>query len=68
MCRAFDTESARSGSATGFIVDKRREIIHTNRHVVKPGPMTAEAMFVNREVIPVYPIHRDPVNCEVSEL
>ncbi|MFS7973508.1 putative PDZ domain, peptidase S1C, peptidase S1, PA clan, PDZ superfamily [Helianthus anomalus] len=61
-CRAFDTESARSGSATGFVVDKRRGIILTNRHVVKPGPVTAEAMFVNREEIPVYPIYRDPVH------
>ncbi|KAL8231156.1 hypothetical protein R6Q57_000934 [Mikania cordata] len=61
-CRAFDTESAGSSYATGFVVDKRRGIILTNRHVVKPGPVTAEAMFVNREEIPVYPIYRDPVH------
>ncbi|KAI3726423.1 hypothetical protein L1987_66220 [Smallanthus sonchifolius] len=61
-CRAFDTESAGSGYATGFVVDKRRGIILTNRHVVKPGPVAAEAMFVNREEIPVYPIYRDPVH------
>ncbi|KAK1433205.1 hypothetical protein QVD17_10113 [Tagetes erecta] len=61
-CRAFDTESASSSSATGFVVDKRRGIILTNRHVVKPGPVTAEAMFVNREEIPVYPVYRDPVH------
>ena len=36
-CRAFDTESAGASYATGFIVDKRRGIILTNRHVVKPG-------------------------------
>ena len=36
-CRAFDTEPAGVGSATGFVVDKRRGIILTNRHVVKPG-------------------------------
>ena len=36
-CRAFDTESAGCSSATGFVVDKRRGIILTNRHVVKPG-------------------------------
>lgn len=36
-CRAFDTESAGVSSATGFVVDKRRGIILTNRHVVKPG-------------------------------
>ncbi|XP_070041822.1 protease Do-like 7 isoform X5 [Nicotiana tomentosiformis] len=61
-CRAFDTESAGVSSATGFVVDKRRGIILTNRHVVKPGPVMAEAMFVNREEIPVYPIYRDPVH------
>ncbi|GFS36906.1 DegP protease 7 [Actinidia rufa] len=59
-CRAFDTESAGASYATGFVVDKRRGIILTNRHVVKPGPVVAEAMFVNREEIPVYPIYRDP--------
>ena len=36
-CRAFDTKSAGVGYATGFVVDKRRGIILTNRHVVKPG-------------------------------
>ncbi|KAL2241442.1 protease Do-like 7 [Sesamum indicum] len=61
-CRAFDTESAGVSYATGFVVDKRRGIILTNRHVVKPGPVTAEALFVNREEIPVHPLYRDPVH------
>ncbi|XP_062107572.1 protease Do-like 7 isoform X2 [Humulus lupulus] len=61
-CRAFDTEAAGASYATGFVVDKRRGIILTNRHVVKSGPVVAEAMFVNREEIPVYPIYRDPVH------
>ncbi|XP_057971946.1 protease Do-like 7 [Malania oleifera] len=61
-CRAFDTEAAGASYATGFVIDKRRGIILTNRHVVKPGPVVAEAMFVNREEIPVYPIYRDPVH------
>lgn len=61
-CRAFDTEAAGASYATGFVVDKRRGIILTNRHVVKPGPVVAEAMFVNREEIPIYPIYRDPVH------
>ncbi|GKD66006.1 protease Do-like protein 7 [Tanacetum coccineum] len=59
--RAFDTQSAASSYATGFVVDKTRGIILTNRHVVKPGPVVAEAMFVNREEIPIYPVYRDPV-------
>ncbi|KAL3640391.1 Protease Do-like 7 [Castilleja foliolosa] len=61
-CRAFDTEAAGASYATGFVVDKSRGIILTNRHVVKPGPVVAEAMFVNREEVPVYPIYRDPVH------
>ncbi|XP_074284746.1 protease Do-like 7 [Silene latifolia] len=61
-CRAFDTESAGASYATGFVVDKRRGIILTNRHVVKSGPVVAEAMFLNREEIPVYPVYRDPVH------
>lgn len=61
-CRAFDTEAAGASYATGFVVDKRHGIILTNRHVVKPGPVVAEAMFVNREEVPVYPIYRDPIH------
>uniref|UniRef100_A0A453PE46 PDZ domain-containing protein n=3 Tax=Aegilops tauschii subsp. strangulata TaxID=200361 RepID=A0A453PE46_AEGTS len=60
--RAFDTEVAGASYATGFVVDKARGIILTNRHVVKPGPVVSEAMFVNREEIPVYPLYRDPVH------
>ncbi|XP_020579519.1 protease Do-like 7 [Phalaenopsis equestris] len=60
--RAFDTEVAGASCATGFVVDKSRGIILSNRHVVKPGPVVAEAMFVNREEIPVYPLYRDPVH------
>ncbi|KAI5074824.1 hypothetical protein GOP47_0010785 [Adiantum capillus-veneris] len=62
VTRAFDTESAGSIHATGFIVDKSLGIILTNRHVVKPGPVVAEAMFLNREEIPIYPLYRDPVH------
>lgn len=60
--RTFDTEVAGATHATGFVVDKQRGIILTNRHVVKPGPVVAEAMFVNREEILVYPLYRDPVH------
>ena len=34
--RCFDTESAMFSQATGFLVDKARGIILTNRHVVNP--------------------------------
>ncbi len=60
--RSFDTESNSSGQATGFIVDARRGLILTNRHVVTPGPVTAQAVFQNREEVTLYPVYRDPVH------
>ena len=39
--RAFDTEPASSSYASGFIVDRARGIILTNRHVVTPGAVAA---------------------------
>ncbi|CAI5504598.1 unnamed protein product [Closterium sp. Naga37s-1] len=35
--RDFDTEVTNSSHATGFVADRRRGIILTNRHVVNPG-------------------------------
>ncbi|KAJ0410952.1 hypothetical protein ATCC90586_004305 [Pythium insidiosum] len=58
----FDTESPGNGSATGFVVDAERGIILTNRHVVGPGPIDAEAVFQNNEEVRVIPIYRDPVH------
>ncbi|GBF93978.1 protease Do-like [Raphidocelis subcapitata] len=60
--RACDTEAAGSSYATGFVVDKARGIILTNRHVVTPGPIVAEAIFHNREELPVFPVYYDPVH------
>lgn len=60
--RSFDTEDATSSVATGFVVDAERGIILTNRHVVEPGPVVAEAVFYNHEEVPLQPIYRDPVH------
>ena len=60
--RAFDTEWNLTGQATGFVVDARRGIILTNRHVVTSGPVVAEAVFQDHEVLPLKPIYRDPVH------
>jgi len=60
--RAFDTEWNSSSQATGFVVDAKRGIILTNRHVVAPGPVTAEAIFQNSEEVRLTPIYRDPVH------
>src|SRR5690606_17133962 len=40
--RAFDTECNTSSQATGFVIDAERGLVLTNRHVVTPGPVTAE--------------------------
>ncbi|MCW8956016.1 MAG: S1 family peptidase, partial [Gammaproteobacteria bacterium] len=34
----------------------------TNRHVVQAGPVTAEALFANREEVELKPLYRDPVH------
>src|SRR5258708_691700 len=60
--RAFDTEWNATAQATGFVIDAKRGLILTNRHVVTPGPVTAQAIFLNREDTQLYPIYRDPIH------
>ena len=60
--RSFDGKVAGSSYATGFVVDTERGIILTNRHVVQPGPVVAEAVLQNNEEIVLTPIYRDPVH------
>ncbi|MBB6094346.1 S1-C subfamily serine protease [Povalibacter uvarum] len=60
--RAFDTEWNMSSQATGFVVDAKNGLILTNRHVVTPGPVTAQAVFLNREEVTLYPVYRDPIH------
>lgn len=50
-CSAFDGESPGYSHATGFVVDKARGIILTNRHVVTPGRSALERARVEREQI-----------------
>src|SRR3970282_1922473 len=60
--RAFDTERNQSTQATGFVVDAERGLILTNRHVVTPGPVRAQAVFLNQEEVELQPVYRDPVH------
>jgi len=62
VARSFDTERAQSSQATGFVVDAEKGLILTNRHVVTPGPVRAEALFLNQEEVALTPIYRDPVH------
>ncbi|ORY51539.1 trypsin-like serine protease [Rhizoclosmatium globosum] len=59
---AFDTEHADTSEASGFVVDAKRGIILTNRHVACSGPFVGEAIFHNHEEVSVFPIYRDPVH------
>src|SRR5882724_5223220 len=60
--RAFDTEWNLTGQATGFVVDAEHGIILTNRHVVTPGPVVAEAVFQDHEVVTLRQLYHDPVH------
>ena len=60
--RAFDTEWNTTAQATGFVIDAKRGLILTNRHVVTPGPVTAQATFQNREEVQLLPVYFDPVH------
>jgi S1-C subfamily serine protease len=60
--RAFDTNWNQSTQATGFVVDAERGLILTNRHVVTPGPVVAEAIFINNEEVELRAVYRDPVH------
>ncbi|KAK5131572.1 hypothetical protein LTR08_000827 [Meristemomyces frigidus] len=59
---AFDTDSATSSEATGFVVDAERGYILTNRHVVGAGPFWGYCIFDNHEECDVYAVYRDPVH------
>ena len=58
----FDTELCGTSEATGFVVDAKRGIILTNRHVVGPGPFVGYAVFDNHEEAVVKPVYRDPIH------
>ena len=60
--RFFDGKNPSSSQGTGFVVDAEQGWIITNRHVLKPGPTVAEAVFESGEEIPVQPVYYDPVH------
>ncbi|KAI7866010.1 trypsin-like cysteine/serine peptidase domain-containing protein [Spinellus fusiger] len=60
--RSFDTEVSGAFTATGFIVDAQQGLVLTNRHVVSPAPIVAQAVLTNYEEVDLKPIYRDPVH------
>ncbi|KAJ3170667.1 hypothetical protein HDU88_008569 [Geranomyces variabilis] len=59
---AFDTEEPTTSEATGFVVDAKKGLILTNRHVACAGPFLGEAIFHDHEEVDVFPVYRDPVH------
>ena len=62
QCVNLDGERPYTGEATGFVVDSKRGIIITNRHVVGTGPFRGYAIFDNHEEADVKAIYRDPIH------
>ncbi|KAJ1950387.1 hypothetical protein FBU59_000709, partial [Linderina macrospora] len=60
--RSFDTETSGTYTATGFVVDAENGLILSNRHVVNPAPVVAQAVFVNYEEVELQPVYRDPIH------
>jgi S1-C subfamily serine protease len=60
--RPFDQQQAGYRVATGFVVDAKRGILVTNRHVAAPGPLVAEAVFLDNEEVDLRLLYRDPVH------
>lgn len=48
---SFDTDTACSSEATGFVVDAEKGYILTNRHVVCAGPFSGYCVFDNHEEV-----------------
>lgn len=60
--RSFDHVVAGYQTATGFVVDAEQGLLLTNRHVVMPGPVVAEGVFLDNEEIELHAVYRDPVH------
>jgi len=60
--RAFDTEWNSTAQATGFRGGRRARPDPHQPSRRNPGPVTAEATFLNREEVQLYPVYRDPVH------
>src|SRR5262249_56342258 len=51
-----------AAQARALVVHPQAGLIPRNRPVVTPGPVTAEATFLNREEVQLLPVYRDPVH------
>lgn len=59
---AIGEEERVSTTATGFVVDKERGILLTNRHVRHIGPCKSEAVLYDKSIVALEPIYVDPIH------
>ena len=59
---SFEDEQATVALGTGFVVDKERGLILTNRHITGVGPVRALAIFDRHEELDVEVVYRDPIH------
>jgi pro-apoptotic serine protease NMA111 len=59
---AIGEEERLSSTATGFVVDKERGILLTNRHVRHIGPCRSEAILYDKSIVALEPIYVDPIH------
>eukprot|EP00913_Durusdinium_trenchii_P018629 g17507.t1 len=59
---SFEDEQAAVALGTGFVVDKERGLILTNRHITGVGPVRALAIFDRHEELEVEVVYRDPIH------
>lgn len=60
--RAWDDSYNSSGVGTGFVIDAKRGLILTNRHILNVAPVVAYAEFSNKQLLPLTPVYRDPIH------
>lgn len=60
--RAFDGTAPGRSYGTGFVVDKQKGIILTNRHVVSTGPVRVDVVFSNRQELEGTVLYTDPLH------
>ncbi|KAF2182675.1 Pro-apoptotic serine protease NMA111 [Zopfia rhizophila CBS 207.26] len=59
---SFNECNASVGSASGSIVDAKKGVILTNRHVVSTAPFVGRCIFHNFEECEINRVYRDPIH------
>lgn len=60
--RAFDGIAPGCSFGTGFVVDRQRGIVLTNRHVISAGPVRVDVVFSSGEEVEGSVLYVDPLH------